>query len=143
MIATRIASAIAMAALALSFARPAAAQNPAMPAPSGTPPVLMPPASGGNGGGSGGGNHGGMGSGNGGGWGHHRPRPIYPPFVYWPYSTFYPGMATDNVQPQPVNPEPFKPTTPPTFGQEKPAKPYAPPSVEIAPGGIEIIRGPS
>ncbi len=135
---TKFVYAIAIIVLALSFARPAAAQNPTgqfRPFPPSTPPVVMPPAGGGHGGGHGGG----TGHGNG-GWGHHRP--YYPPFVYWPYSTFYPGMATDNVQPQPVNPEPFKPTTPPAFGRQDSTKPYAPPSVEIAPGGIEIIRGP-
>ena len=128
---------------AAALAPDVALAQSAMPFPPSTPPVLMPPAGGSNAGGNGGGNHGGMGGGNGGGWGHHRPRPYYPPFAYWPYSTFYPGMATDNVKPQPVNPEPFKPTEPPTFGRQESTKPYAPPSVEIAPGGIEIVRGPS
>jgi hypothetical protein len=133
MISTKLAFAIAMAALAISVARPAAAQNPTgmFTAPPIAPPVLIP----------GGGNGGGMGGGNGGNGWHHRPPPYYPGFVY-PYSTFYPDMATQYVQPQPVNPEPFKPTTPPAFGRQESTKPYTPPSVEIAPGGIEIVRGP-
>ncbi len=125
---------------AAAFAPHAAlAQNPIgmfTPLPPSTPPVLIP------GGGNNGGNGGGMGGGGHGGWGHHQPVPYYPPFIYWPYGTFSGGMVTQDVQAQPVNPEPFKPTTPPAFGRQESTKPYAPPSVEIAPGGIEIIRGP-
>jgi hypothetical protein len=139
MIGIRLAFAIVAIALALSLGRPAAAQNPTgqfTAPPHITPPVLIP-----GGGNIGGGNESGTGGGNGGDWWHHRPPPYYPSFAY-PYSTFYPDMATQYVQPQPVNPEPFKPAMPPAFGRQESTKPYAPPSVEIAPGGIEIIRGP-
>jgi hypothetical protein len=51
--------------------------------------------------------------------------------------------GTDSVQINPVNPAPFAPAAPPTANDGPPAGPYKPPSVEVAPGGIEIIRGPS
>ncbi len=84
-------------------------------------------------GGNGGGDHGG---GDHGHHGHHE----FPVFV----TPFFGGFVDDNnmeVQAQPVNPQPFAPAEPPAPGS-RPVVPYKPPSVEIAPGGIEIVRGP-
>ena len=87
-----------------------------------TPPPMLKP---------GGGDHG-----SGGHHGHHE----FPVFV----TPFFGGFVDDNnmqVQITPVNPQPFTPAESPPPGQ-RPVAPYKPPSVEVAPGGIEIVRGP-
>jgi len=93
-----------------------------------TPPPMLRPGGGNNGGGDhGDGNH----------HGHHE----FPVFV----APFFSGFSDDQnmqVQITPVNPEPFKPAESPAPGS-RPVPPYKPPSVEIAPGGIEIVRGPT
>jgi len=130
-------AAILLAVCTIGAPQLAVAQNPtgmlpfppSSPFPPGMlqpPPTLRPPVTGGSGSGHG---------------GHHHPHRPFIPFVYNPY--FFGDSATAAVQPEPVNPEPFAPTTPPAFGQQESTKPYKPPSVEIAPGGIEIVRGPS
>lgn len=84
----------------------------------------------GNGGGDHGGDHGG------GHRGHHE----FPVFV----TPFFGGFVDDSnmqVQIAPVNPQPFAPAESPPPGS-RPVAPYKPPSVEIAPGGVEIVRGP-
>ena len=112
-------------------ATPAVAQN-AMgqimtPFSTNTP---SPPAIGHNGGGHDGGHRGPF----------HRPGF---PFFFYPYGGGYiDDGGTASVYPQPVNPEPFAPPAPPTANDRAPAAPYKPPSVEIAPGGVEIVRGP-
>ena len=115
----------------LLAARPAAAQNStgqftAPPINTPTLPMLKP----GNGGGDHGGDHGG------GHRGHHE----FPVFV----TPFFGGFVDDSnmqVQIAPVNPQPFAPAESPPPGS-RPVAPYKPPSVEIAPGGVEIVRGP-
>jgi hypothetical protein len=117
----------------------AAAQNPTgmLPFPSSPfppgmlqPPMLRPPVT--------------VAPGFGHGFKHFRHRPFFP-FVFFPSGVFFGNNSAADVQPEPVNPQPFVPTTPPAFGRQEsdPTKPYKPPSVEIAPGGIEIIRGAS
>jgi len=69
---------------------------------------------------------------------HHR----FPFFVFPFAGGFIDDRGTDSVQLNPVNTAPFAPAAPPTANDRTPAAPYRPPSVEIAPGGIEIIRGP-
>jgi len=60
-----------------------------------------------------------------------------------PFSTgFIDEDGTDLVQINPVNPAPFAPPAPPTANDRAPLAPYKPPSVEIAPGDIENVRGP-
>lgn len=98
------------------------------------PPMLRP--GGNNGGGNGSGGNNGGGNNGGGHHGHHE----FPVFV----TPFFGGFVDDNnmeVQAQPVNPQPFAPAESPTPGS-RPVAPYKPPSVEIAPGGVEIVRGP-
>ncbi len=76
--------------------------------------------------------------------GHRGPfhRPVFPFFVY-PYAAgFIDDGGTASVRPQPVNTAPFAPPAPPAANDQALAGPYKPPSVEIAPGGIEIVRGP-
>ena len=101
------------------------------------PPMLRPGTGGNNGGGNnGGGSNGGGSHGDGGHHGHHE----FPVFV----TPFFGGFSDDNnmeVQAQPVNPQPFAPAESPLPGS-RPVAPYKPPSVEIAPGGVEIVRGP-
>jgi len=73
--------------------------------------------------------------------GHFRHN-VFPVYVF-PYSPqFMDDGGTGSVQFNPVNPGPFAPAAPPTASDRTPAAPYKPPSVEIAPGGIEIVRGP-
>ena len=87
------------------------------------------------------------GQGLGGGWQHgghdgQFHRHAFPIFVY-PFSTgFVDDGGTGSVQFHPVNTAPFAPPAPPTANDRAPTLPYKPPSVEIAPGGIEIVRGP-
>ena len=63
---------------------------------------------------------------------------------YGYFAPFWTGAIDDeggSPQSDPENAAP--PTQPsPTADTPIPAAPYTPPSVEIAPGGIEIIRGP-
>jgi hypothetical protein len=97
------------------------------------PPMLKPPMPGG---GDGGGHHDG-GYGDGGHRGHHDFPVLLNPF----FDGFIDNGDGGSVQTGPVNPQPFVPATPPAPG-DRPDQPYKPPSVEIAPGGIEIVRGP-
>ena len=108
--------------------------------PFSSPPPMPAQGSGGQGpGGDGHGDGHGGGQGDGHDWHfHHRG---YPFFVY-PYFTDSIQSGTNAIQILPVNTAPFTPTTPPKAGERAPIPPYKPPSVEIAPGGIEIIRGP-
>ena len=74
------------------------------------------------------------------GTGHHHGHHEFPVFV----TPFFSGFVDDNnmeVQSTPVNPQPFAPAESPPPGS-RPVVPYKPPSVEVAPGGIEIVRGP-
>ena len=62
--------------------------------------------------------------------------------VFIPFSTgAIDNDGTNWVQFNPVNTSPFAPPAPPTANDRAPAAPYKPPSVEIAPGGVEIVRG--
>ncbi len=105
----------------------ATGQNPTgllTPFSTNTPPPMLRP---------GGGDHG--------DGGHHHGHHEFPVFV----TPFFSGFIDDQntqVQISPVNPQPFKPAESPAPGG-RPIAPYKPPSVEIAPGGIEIVRGPS
>jgi hypothetical protein len=69
---------------------------------------------------------------------HSGSRPYFVPFSTGAID----DDGTDAVQFNPVNTAPFAPPAPPTANDRVPAAPYKPPSVEIAPGGIEIVRGP-
>ena len=128
-------AAVVMAAL---IAKPAAAQDSMgqIMTPFSTPAMAQPftgPGSGGQGQGGGGhhGDHGGP---------FHRHG--FPIFVF-PFSGgFIDDGGAASVQINPVNPAPFAPLAPPTANDRVPIPPYKPPSVEIAPGGIEIVRGP-
>lgn len=122
-------------------AMPAAAQNtmgqltPFSTAASPAPfmgPITGTTGSGGSG--SGGGHHDG-----GGDQFHHHGFPFVA-FPFWGGSLDDGG--TGSVQINPVNTAPFAPPAPPTANDRVPAAPYKPPSVEIAPGGVEIVRGP-
>jgi hypothetical protein len=98
-------------------------------------PMLKPPA-GGGGGIQGGGQ--GWGGNNGGHHGGHRDFPVFfTPF----FDGFNDGGANDFAHASPVNPQPFTPEPPPLPGS-RPVTPYKAPSVEVAPGGVEIVRGP-
>ena len=129
--------ALGLAALALP-AGPAAAQN-AMgqtltPFSTSSNPDggFTHPASGGPG-------SGGPGSGD----GHHGGHNHGFPFVVFPFwSNSIDDGGAGSVQSNPVNTAPFAPPPPPTAAERAPTTPYKPPSVEIAPGGIEIVRGP-
>lgn len=128
---------LAALALPLSTAAPAAAQNATgqIMTPFSTPTSPAPFAGPGSGGaGTGGGHHDGHG-----GAGHHHDFP----FVVFPFwgGSFDDG-GTSSVQINPVNTAPFAPPAPPAAKDRAPAQPYKAPSVEIAPGGIEIVRGP-
>ena len=124
---------ITLAALAVP---PAAAQDnmgQIMTPFSTPPPMAMGHGSGGQG--SGGGHHGD----HDGGFHHHG----FPFFIY-PYAGGYiDDGGTSSVQSNPVNAAPFAPPAPPAAAERAPTLPYKAPSVEIAPGGIEIVRGPS
>jgi hypothetical protein len=127
----------ATAALA-GMASPAAAQN--------STGLLTPfstnaaPSFGGSqgGGAQGGGGQGGGGNGGNHSGGHHHDFPFF-------FTPFFDGFTnnggTEQVQIGPVNPQPFAPAPPPLPGG-RPETPYKAPSVEIAPGGVEIVRGP-
>jgi hypothetical protein len=92
---------------------------------------------------SGGMGSGGMGSGGSGSGGHHGGHNHGFPFVVFPFwSNSIDDGGTGSVQSNPVNTAPFAPPPPPTAAERAPTAPYKPPSVEIAPGGIEIVRGP-
>jgi len=129
----------AFALVALQGA-PASAQNASgMLTPFSTPQAPVFSATGGSGGGNrGGGHHGG---GDGGDFHHHHgenfPAAVFP---WWigPVDV----LETPDIQSLPVNTAPFAPPSPPGPASSGSPKPYKPPSVEIAPGGIEIIRGP-
>jgi hypothetical protein len=69
---------------------------------------------------------------------HSGSRPYFVPFSTGAID----DDGTDAVQINPVNPAPFAPPAPPTASDPAPAAPYKPPSVEITPGGVEIVRGP-
>jgi hypothetical protein len=121
-------------ALAMGGALPAMAQNSMgllTPFSTNTAPLptLKPPM-------PGGGDHDG-GRHDGGHHGHHD----FPVFVTPFFNGFIDGGDSQSVQIGPVNPEPFTPA-PPAAPGERPDTPYKPPSVEIAPGGVEIVRGP-
>jgi hypothetical protein len=89
--------------------------------------------------GSGGADSGGPGSGG----GHHGGHNHGFPFVVFPFwSSSVDDGGTGSVQSNPVNTAPFAPPPPPTAAERAPTAPYKAPSVEIAPGGIEIVRGP-
>ena len=97
-------------------------------------PMLKPPSPGGGsqgGGQTGGGNYG----------GHHGGHHDFPVFFTPYFGGFMDDGGTDQVQIGPVNPQPFAPEPPPLPGG-RPQTPYKAPSVEIAPGGVEIVRGP-
>ena len=91
--------------------------------------VVVARVSGGQGGGS---NHDG---------GHHGGHHDFPVFFTPFFDGFTDNGGTDSVQISPVNPQPFAPAAPPLPGG-RPATPYKAPSVETAPGGVEIVRGP-
>ena len=118
---------------------PAAAQNSTgllTPFSTNTAPMLKPPSPGG--GGQGGGGQGGGGNHDGGHHGGHHDFPVFfTPFL----DGFGDDGSTEQVQIGPVNPQPFAPQPPPLPG-ERTVTPYKAPSVEVSPGGIEIVRGP-
>jgi hypothetical protein len=130
--------ALALGGAVLSILNCGSAAAQANPGQAMTPPISQPlaPAHGAGGQGRGDSHHG----------GHHFPHPYpypgFPVFVY-PYGVgLMDGRGVDEVQFQPVNPAPFVPSAPPAPGARAPSAPYKPPSVEVAPGGIEIVRGP-
>ena len=92
--------------------------------------MLKPPSPGGGGG-----------QGSGGNGGHHGGHHDFPVFLTPYFEGFNDGGANDFAHAVPVNPQPFTPAAPPPPGS-RPVTPYKSPSVEVAPGGIEIVRGP-
>jgi hypothetical protein len=127
---------IAAATLAALAVKPAAAQDNMgqILTPFSTSTMPQPFAGPGSGGQDGGGHHGD----HGGHFRHHG----FPIFI-----TPFPGGFIDDggvasIQSNPVNPAPFAPSAPPTANDRAPTPPYKAPSVEVAPGGIEIVRGP-
>jgi hypothetical protein len=134
----RTVSALSCSLLFAAAAFPAAAQNSTgLLTPFST--NAAPTFGGSQGGGSqGGGGQGWGGNGGNHGGGHHHDFPVF-------FTPFFDGFnddgGTEQVQIAPVNPQPFAPAAPPLPGG-RPETPYKAPSVEIAPGGVEIIRGP-
>jgi hypothetical protein len=68
---------------------------------------------------------------------HSGYRPYFVPFS----TGVIDDDGTDAVQFNPVKTAPFAPPAAPTANDRAPAAPYKSPSVEIAPGGVEIVRG--
>jgi hypothetical protein len=68
---------------------------------------------------------------------HSGSRPYFVPFSTGAID----DDGTDAVQFNPVKTAPFAPPAAPTANDRAPAAPYKSPSVEIAPGGVEIVRG--
>jgi hypothetical protein len=128
----------ALATVAL-YGAPALGQNGGLtPFSTSQQPTFSPVGSSGGGHSGGGGN----GGGNSGGGSHHHGNNV-PALVFpWTMGEFD-DLQTPEIQSQPVNTAPFAPTLSGSAPGNPPAQPYKPPTVEVAPGGIEIVRGPS